>query len=273
MAIITISRQLGSLGNEIARQLEKQLKLKHLDKESLEEQFDKWGVPGENIRKYDERKPTFWENFSTDKDLYLHFMKKAILDVAAKGNCIILGRGGQLLLGEIPGILKIRIIAPLSLKIQRVMDRYSCEKRDAEKMIRQNDTDRAGFHKFFFNVNWESPDLYDLVLNTESLPLDTMITMIKEILKTPSMKDMSKEIRQKVDELRLGHEVITNIAYTHKIVVHFFEAVAIGHKITLRGSTMDKDDIKRCEEIALTVKGVEDVVNEIHYIPISYGIT
>ena len=273
MAIITISRQLGSLGNEIARQLEKQLKLKHLDKETLEEQFEEWGVPDENIRKYDERKPTFWENFSTDKDLYLHFMKKAILDVAAKGECVILGRGGQLLLGDIPGILKIRIIAPMALRIQRVMERFNCDKRHAEKMIRQNDTDRAGFHKFFFNVNWESPDLYDLVVNTGDMPVNTVLAMIKGSLQTAAIKESAKEIRTKVDNLRLGHDVITNIAYTHKIVVHFFEAIASGSKITLRGSTMDKDDIKRCEEIALSVKGVEEVVNEIHYIPVSYGIT
>ena len=273
MAILTISRQLGSLGNEIARQLEKQLKLKHLDKESLEEQFEEWGVPDENLRKYDERKPTFWENFSTDKDLYLHFMKKAILDVAAKGDCVILGRGGQLILGDIPGILKIRIIAPMDLRIQRVMDRFNCDKRHAEKMIRQNDTDRAGFHRFFFNVNWETPDLYDLVVNTAHLPLEAVLALIKGGLQTAAMKESAREIRAQVDGLRLGHEVITNIAYTHKIVVHFFEAIAVDGKVTLRGSTMDKDDIKKCEEIALSVKGVEEVVNEIHYIPISYGIT
>ncbi len=273
MPIITISRQLGSLGNEIARKLEKQMNLKHLDKESLEERFEEWGVPDENIRKYDERKPTFWENFSTDKDLYMHFMKKAILDVAVKDNCVILGRGAQILFGDIQGILKIRVIAPLELRIGRVMERYNCEKRHAEKMIRQNDTDRAGFHKFFFNTSWESPDLYDIVLNTEYLPLNVAASLIQGVAQSETMKDISRETQKKVVDLRLGHEVITNIAYTHKIVVHFFEAIAEGGKVTLRGSTMDKDDIKRCEEIALTTKGVEEVVNDIHYIPISYGIT
>ena len=124
MAIITISRQFGSLGTIIAKALKDELKLESLDKIALEETLvSDYGIPEEKVERYDEKKPAFWDIFSSDKDRYLHFLKTVLYDFASKGNCIIIGRGGQVLLKDIPGVLHVRIVAPRELRIKRIKER------------------------------------------------------------------------------------------------------------------------------------------------------
>ena len=177
MAIITISRQFGSLGTEIAQALGQELHFASLDKKTLEETLiSEYGIPEENIDRYDEKKPPLWDVFSTDKDKYLHFMKSAIYDFARQDNCIIIGRGGQVLLRGIPGTLHVRVLAPKELRIKRLQDRFSYDDRLAGQLIRHSDHDRVGFHKFFFHVNWEDVSLYDLMINTQLLPSNKLPT-------------------------------------------------------------------------------------------------
>jgi cytidylate kinase len=274
MAIITISRQLGSLGTEIAKQLKEKLGFHYLDQESLEEELvKKYGIPEEKVERYDEKKPTFWDIFSSDKDKYLHFMKTAIYEFTRKGSCIIIGRGGQILLKNIPGVLHIRVIAPTELRLERIKKKYSYNDRLAEQIIRHSDHDRAGFHKFFFHINWEDPHLYDLVINTNSFTVEAAIHLIKEVLNSTGIMAKQPEKESKLADLCLSQEVITSIVYTERIPVRFLEAIAISGVVTLKGSTITTEDVNRCEEVARGVPGVKEVINEIYYLPTTYGMT
>ena len=150
MSYITVSRQLGSLGSEIARQLCQGFAWPCLDKESLEEAFRQYGLPRESVERFDEKKPGFWDLFKTDKARYLHYMKKAIFEFALQGSGIILGRGGQILLADLPGVLHVRVIAPWAVRKERIMKRFECDEQHAEKILRDSDYEKDGFHKFFF---------------------------------------------------------------------------------------------------------------------------
>jgi len=273
MVTITISRQLGSLGTDIAKKLKEELGFNYLDNESLEvELVNKYGIPEEKVEKYDEKKPAFWDMFSSDKDRYLHFMKTVIYEFARKGSCIIIGRGGQILLRDIPGVLHIRVIAPTELRIERIKRKYSYNDRPAEQIIRHSDHDRAGFHKFFFHVNWEDPNLYDLTINTCSFSVEAAVGLLKDALDSTGIMAKQSEKDSKLTDLCLSQEIITSIAYTEKIPVRFLEAIVVSGIVTLRGSTITTEDINHCEEIAHKVPGVKEVINEIYYIPPTYGM-
>lgn len=274
MAIITISRQFGSLGTKIAKALKEELNSEYMDKITLEEVLvSEYGIPEENVEKYDEKKPPIWDIFSSDKDRYLHFMRTAIYAFAKKGNCVIIGRGGQVLLQDIAGILHVRVIAPLELRIERIKQQYSYDDRLAEQIIRHSDHDRTGFHKFFFHVNWEDPNLYDLVINTQRFTEENAVTLIKDSLKMLGAEEKKPERESKLADLCLGQEVITQIAYKDRIPIQFLEAVAENGVVTLRGSTISSEDITYCETVARKVPGVKDVVNEVYFIPNTYGMT
>ena len=273
MAIITISRQFGSLGTEIAQALEQELHFASLDKKTLEEALvSQYGISEENIDRYDEKKPPLWDVFSTDKDRYLHFMKTAIYDFARQDNCLIIGRGGQVLLRDIPGTLHVRVLAPKELRITRLQERFGYDDRLAEQLIRHSDHDRVGFHKFFFHINWEDVSLYDLMLNTRLFSIEQAAELIKVSLEKLDILNKTPGTAQKLEDLCLGQSIVTEIAYKEKIPIQFLEALVEAGVVTLKGSTITSADIARCEEIARNVPGVEDVVNEVYFIPNTYGM-
>lgn len=274
MAIITISRQFGSLGTIIAQTLKKKLDFQYLDKIKLEEILvSEYGISEENIEKFDEKKPAFWEIFSSDKDRYHHFMKTAIYEFARQGNTIIIGRGGQILFKDVPGVLHVRIVAPAQIRIDRTKEQYSYDDKLAEQIIRHSDQDRAGFHKFFFHVNWEEPCLYDLTINTLTYSVEQAVTLIETSLEMFALPEEQGATAKKLAELTLSQEIITQIAYKEKIPIQFLEAHVDDGVVTLRGSTITSDDIERCEEAARQVPGVTEVINEVYFIPNTYGMT
>jgi len=120
MAVLTLSRQSGSYGTQISKALAGSLKYRFLDKESLEKALSTYGVPPASLEKYDEKRPSFWEIFSSDRNRYLHFLKTVIYDFALQGSGIVLGRGGQVLLCWVPGVYHVRVIAPPADRVDRI---------------------------------------------------------------------------------------------------------------------------------------------------------
>jgi len=263
MAVITISRQVGSSGSEIAKKLKEDLGLNYLDKEVLEKELVRhYGLSEKKVACYDEKKPSFWD-FSSDKDLYLHSMKTAMYNFAKKGNSILIGRGGQVLFRDIPGTLNIRVFAPLSLRIERIMKRNNCNAVMAERIIRQSDRDREGFYSYFFNTDWNDQEMYDLIINTQTLTVDTAVDLIKSAVKDTKIMEVDVDAEKKLSDICLSQEVIASILYIEKIPVRYLEATATNGVINLKGAVGGKDYIQQSEDAARKIPGVKNVTNEI----------
>jgi hypothetical protein len=262
------------LGTQIAQLLCKEFDCQSLDKESLEEAFGEYGIPKESLERFDEKKPGFWDLFKTDKARYLHFTKEAIFKFASQGSGIILGRGGQVLLADLGGVLHVRVIAPPGVRKERIMKRFECDEQHAEKILQDSDHERAGFHKFFFGVNWENLYLYDLVINTGSFSAETAAQLIKDSVNTNEFEKAQEESALKLTDLCLEHEIKTGVIYKEKILVQFLEVIAHHGIVTLRGIADTSDDLDRCEKLAAEIPGVKAVHNEIYYslITTAYGL-
>lgn len=265
MAIITISREVGSLGTEIAKKTKEDLGLNFLDKEVLEKELvGHYDISENKIEQYDEKGPSFWD-FSLDKNRYLHFMKYAMYEFAKKGSCVIIGRGGQALFKGFADTLHIRVFAPTELRIERLMKRYKCNAAMAERIIRHSDHDREGFHRFFFNVDWNDKKLYDLIINTNIINIDTAVQMIKDVASSTKILEKKPDEAGKITDICLSQEVYTTIIYKEKIDIQFLEVTAAKGTVTLKGVTSKEENIEKCEKIARNVAGVNQVVNEIVY--------
>lgn len=266
MAIITISREVGSLGTEIAKKIKDDIGLKFLDKEVLEKELvSHYGISEKKVELYDEKSPSFWD-FSSDKRRYLHFMKSAMYEFARNGSCIIMGRGGQVLFKGFADTLHIRIFAPYELRIERIMKRYKCKETMAEQIIRHSDHDRAGFHKFFFNIDWNDQQLYDLMINTSTVTVDAAVRMIKDVVETTKILKRKPDENEKLTDICLSQDVVAKIKYAEKIDVQFFEVIVAKGTVTLKGATSAEENIEKCGKIARKVPGVKKVINEIAYL-------
>jgi cytidylate kinase len=105
-----------------------------------------------------------------DDAVYIKTVSGIISELGQSGKIVILGRGSQMILRELPNALHVLIQAPLELRILRIVDRERLTPEEASKRIHDLDSGRAAFHRKFFKVDVNDPSLYDLVVETSRLP-------------------------------------------------------------------------------------------------------
>ena len=113
-----------------------------------------------------------------------------MLEAAAKGNVVIRGWGATQLLRPVPHVPCIRIMRPFDKRVQWLMKQIDTDDRGvAEAEIRRSDQANASRMHDQFGVDWNEPVLFDMVLNTDRLSVDTCVQMIKALLARPEFAE------------------------------------------------------------------------------------
>ena len=123
MAIITISREMGSGGIPIVHQAAEELGYKLVDGETIKDVAAEYDLNDETLQQVDEKPPAFVEKLDRQIELNMHRIQLIVLENALKGNVVIYGRGGQDLLPGIGSIFRVRIIAPFEERVERWAER------------------------------------------------------------------------------------------------------------------------------------------------------
>lgn len=181
MSVITVSRQWGSEGSALARKLVQILGYRLIDKTELVERAQKYGVLPNVFEHVDEQTPSFPKRQYEEK--YIVAMNEIIRSLAQEDNVVIIGRASEIILKEFPNVFHIRVVAPLDLRIRRVMERYDISYNEAAKAIARSDKNRAEYVRTFYHADINNPLLYDLILNTNKLDIDEMVKYVAEIIK------------------------------------------------------------------------------------------
>lgn len=184
MAIIAISRQVAALGDEISKALSEKLGYRFVNRKELEKRIMDLGFPAEKLKKYDERKPGFFASLVKDRDEYLNYLQTAVLDTAAEGNCILLGRGSFLILETLPNLIPLRFVAKDSIRMERLMKEHNWNEKQALQRITESDNNRKGFHKSFFNAEIENPQQFLMVMNTGMFDVESASDAIVAVAKS-----------------------------------------------------------------------------------------
>jgi len=179
VAVITISRQLGSGGTYIARQVAQTLGYHLVDKNILEKVLNQYGFIQFGVEY--ESAPSFWERLDTARITMIEMLNKVIQAVACHGHTIILGRGSYAVLGNFSDVLNVRIQAPPAYRIKREMEEHNIkDMAEAEVLVRESDRIRSTFTQSWYGVRWDSAGAFDLVIDTSKVPSELAITWIIE---------------------------------------------------------------------------------------------
>lgn len=211
MAIVTLSRQLASGGDVVAREVAQALGLRIVDQYIISQAAIEAGVPRVAIEElgYEGQRglvermlgvvygmpaiTTTLESHAKDVPIasvmsggffsplrppmdfsmrgYVRVVGMAIRKLAQDGNVIIVGQGGQVVLQDVPDVLHVQVIAPFARRVVALMARERLERQAAISRLRASDRARADYLQRYHGVNWLDPMLYDLVINTDHLPL------------------------------------------------------------------------------------------------------
>ena len=264
MAVITMSRQIGSLGTEIARESARLLGYDYVDKEKMEKLLADSGFPEPEIQKFDEKKPPFWDSWSLERRKFLHSAQAIIYELAHKGRVVIVGRGGQVLLKDVPGILHVRVISPFEARVKRMTETEGFEEKQAARFIRQGDQESFGFIHTFFHVNWDDPCLYDLIINTAKISVGTAIQWITTAVQSPDLAGREEEARVRLADLALVQRAEARLMDVVGNDIRLVEIEAKKGVVTLKGSVASARGRENCEKAVSALGGVLRVENHLN---------
>jgi len=266
MAIITISREMGSGGIPIVHQAAEELGYTLVNGETIKDVAAKYGLSDEALQQIDEKPPAFVEKLDRQIELGMNRIQLIVLEHALKGNVVIYGRGGQDLLPGINSIFRVRIIAPFEERVERWAEREWIDPDLARSLVRKSDQQRAGFIKYYFDRNWEDPLEYDLVINTTKLSHETAVKLIVDGVKDRNLEEKKSAakaklkdliIQKKIQVVRLADERIEDIWF--QIDVHNSEVTLSGHIYSEAGRRAAIEDCHKIKEVTRVIDNLKIV--------------
>ncbi len=173
---VTISRQAGAGGSEIARLVGRQLGWEVYDRNLLDLLSQRFHEPRLMLDLVDETHSnwvydilgTWMDHQIIPHEKFVSQLKRVVTATAKKGKAVIVGRGAQFLLPR-PQVLAVWITAPLKFRVERIMREKQISEGDARQFVREADEGRREFVKRFFRRDVNDPLLYDLVINVQHL--------------------------------------------------------------------------------------------------------
>jgi hypothetical protein len=204
----------------------------------------------------------------------LERLYSVIYELAQKGDAVFLGRGSHVLLRDFRCALHVRVTAALETCVATLMAQ-GLNREAATRTIQRRDDERAGFIRFAFGVDWESPARYDLVLNMDKLPLDLAVSTVVHMVRSPLLADASPEDLQALGAKALASRAEAALALAN--VAHRFAStlsVSVVGPGALRVSGQVDTAAQRvqAEQILRAVKGVTEVENCIQVVPVHSAV-
>ena len=235
MAILTISRAVASMGDEIAAATAQKLGYRFANRKDIERRIVELGFPEEKLRKYDEKKPGFFASLTKDRDEYLDYLQTAVLETAAENNCILIGRGASIILNDVPNHLAFRFIASDTVRLERLKREFGWDSKQAQKRIQESDSNRKGFHRSFFNYDISDPSLFHLVVNTGLFDIEGAAEMLAATVSAIVTGEKEAAGKKRVEELLIGQRIVNMLVLDYRLNINFLRAVINGRKLILHG--------------------------------------
>ena len=270
MTVIAMTREMGSLGTDVAAGIARELGLTVIQSEFVANQVaGRLGVEEDAVLRYIDGAASLMERWLIDRRKLLSYTFEEILRLAQRGNVLIRGWGAATLLRDLPQVISVRVCAPMDFRVRVMMERLGATDAEAVRAeIERCDAAHGRAMRASFNVEQEDARLYHLVLNTDRLPVDACVGMVCELARHPRFRDHKKTRWALADKLleakissALGDEIAPGMAPAGVTVS------AADGRITLAGTSSSGRLRATAERVAAAVAGVRAIDNRIVSVP------
>ena len=266
MAIITIARQMGSLGSETAANVAQRLDYTLVDQAKLQQAAEDYGMLKSELEEVHERRPTLVTRYLTMRHrAYLDMIQTIIYQYARADDVVILARGATVLLSDVPSALHVNVFAPFERRVEVVMAREGITRPIAEQIVRESDQDRAGYMRYLFDQNWMDPLLYDVMINTQVTTREHACGLIVQAAHAKELLDSHAQ-----SLVILGNHILVRRAEEALLKAkqvnprHISASVTTPGVVKLMGIVNSEKEKFAAESVVRAVPGVSDVDNELY---------
>jgi cytidylate kinase len=198
MPILAMTREVGSLGTFIGQEVARRQGYTFVRHQIIAEAAQLYEAAEEKLIATVEAKPVVWDGLSDAARRHFAFVAAEVFDAALKDNVVIVGRWSTLLLRGVAHVLRVRVCAPMDLRIRRIVKRLGVGPDEARVQADRSDQGVRARIRQFFDVEWNDPLLYDMVLNTERFSKEAGADLLCSWLARPEWQptDASRAVLQ-----------------------------------------------------------------------------
>ena len=271
MAVIAMTREMATLGKDVAAGLAERLGLTVVHHEVVEHDIaERAGLRESEVHRYLEGEASLLERWRIDSNRLCRYTAQEILELAAKGNVLIRGWGATYLLRAVPHVVCVRICAPMLFRERVLMERLGITDRTAaQREIERNDAAQNATMQRMFGVDWKDSTLYASVLNTARVPVETCVAQIARLVENTAFQETAEARSALMDELVLTR-VRTALEQRFGSGVGMLggiDATILAGKVALSGATRNHIVSADAARLVQSIEGVTGVENNIVYLP------
>ena len=266
MPVVAITREMGSLGKDVAAGLGEALGVPVLYHEVIDNLADRMRLRKSHVIRLLDGKAGLLERLGTDKTSMAIYTADEIIGLALHaGGAVIRGWGATHLLRGVPHVVCVRVCAPLEVRKRRMMERLNTGDADqVGEEIRINDEAHAAIMRRHFGLQWTDPEHYDLVLNTERVRIEECIDEILGLVRSPEFAE-TEASRRRVEDLAVSARVraaLRGVAETREMKV---SVTTESGRVTVDGGRRSADERIAIVDVVGGVPGVCHVEYRSHH--------
>jgi len=263
MPVVALTQEMGSLSKDVAEALARDLGLATMRHEVVDHVASKMLVSRSLINRLREGKAGTIERLTADRRGMAIYSAEEVLEIAARGNVVLRGWGATCLLREVPHVVCVRVTRPFAKRVEWLLAQLDTD--DAESAaaeIRRSDQAHATRMHAQFGVTWGDPLLYDLVLNTDRISVDSCVQQIRALIERPEFSE-TEASRALLQGLALQARVRAALKADERTRDVNVAIDSTAGRVVLRGIVATAEELAATAQVAATTSGVTDIDNQL----------
>jgi cytidylate kinase len=264
MPLIAMTREMGSLGKDVANAISERLGKPVIHHEIIDHLANKMRLRKSHVVRFLDGKANIWERLTTDKTSLSIFTADETLALAESDNvAVIRGWGSAHLLRPIRHVICVRVCAPMKVRVERMMTRLNSDDEEfITNEIRLSEEAHAAITRRHFGVNWQDSEQYDLVLNTERVSIDKCVDEVMALVNNPQFQETPQSV-QLLANLALESHVRSALRADQRTERMHISISAAQGVVTLAGSVDRGSEPVHASEVAAAVPRVKEIRNQL----------
>jgi len=263
MIVIAMTQEMATLGKDVATGVSEALGLKIVRHEIGDDVAERLHLKKSLIRRMREGQAGWLEKRAVDPASFALHAAEQVFDRALEGDVLIRGWGATCLLSEVRHVPCIRVCAPLANRVKWLMERLESDDPDmAREELERSDRAHAARMHANFGVNMGDPLLYDLVLNTGRVTVDSCVQQIVQLSRRPEFQPTQESVAH-LRDLALQARIRTALRTSRDGANIHITVDVKGGAVVLRGIVFTAGEKKVAAEVVRGVEGVTSVTNHL----------
>lgn len=270
MAVIAMTREMATLGKDVAAGLAERLNLNIVHHELVEHDIaERAGMRESEVHRFLEGETSLFERWKIDSKRLSRYTAEEILQLALKGNVLIRGWGAAYLLRSVPHVICVRICAPMPFREEVLMQRLGIsDAAVARRELLRNDAAHNRAMQKMLAIDWTDASLYATVFNTSRVPVQDCVEHIVRLATSTAFQETAQSQAALLDALILSRVRATLDQHYGwgMAALGGIDATVSSGKVSLTGASSDERMIVEAVRLIQAVEGVKGVESKIAHI-------